>query len=143
MKQRNKTKLEKPAIKNFITETDLKREMENAIEQKDATIVTLSLELSELKEKYKKQSQRLGGYVQSNKNYKNIYNTLQFNYEGISMHNGTLQDRIVSLSKDIDRLKCDYALQAKEAKQNAHSANECSKLYKDVQSKWWFKLFNW
>lgn len=70
MKQKHRTKIEKPAVTGFITETDLKREMENAIEQKDATIVTLSLELSELKNKYNHQSKRLGGFVQSNENYK-------------------------------------------------------------------------
>jgi len=143
MKQRNKTKLEKPAIKKFITETDLKREMENAIEQKDATIVTLSLELSEIKEKYKKQSQRLGGYVQSNKNYKekNKLQVLEICDLGITINSllekskGQLID-INGLKNDLKNLEYSHISLVKDW----HTLKVELEI---IQSKWWFKLFNW
>lgn len=42
------------------------------------------------------------------------------------------------LKNDLKR-EMENAIEQKDA----HSANEWSKLYKDIQSKWWFKLFNW
>lgn len=143
MKQKHRTKIEKPAITGFITETDLKREMENAIEQKDATIVTLSLELSELKNKYNHQSKRLGGFVQSNKNYreKNKLQVLEICDLGITIN--SIKERCKSQQIDIKGLKVDVAAAETNYELEYRKAKELSSQLQSVRSKWWFWLFNW
>lgn len=131
-------------IKTITVSNDVKiTSLNNAIEQKDATIVTMSLEISELKGKHTKQSQRLGGYVQSNANYKekNKLQVLEICDLGITIN--SLKERCKCQQTDIAGLKVDVAAAETNYELQYRKNKHLTSHLKEIRSKWWFKLFNW
>lgn len=131
--------------------------LNNEIEQKDATIVTLSLELSELKNKYNHQSKRLGGFVQSNKNYKKSMlwssdNRARLNSQietlkgDLKIMSNRLDDKnivIEKLRKEAQGLKIDIAAAETNYELEYRKAKDLHSQLQVIRSKWWFWLFNW
>jgi len=114
-------------------------------------------ELNQLKEKYKKQSQRLGGFVQSNNNYHkqivNLKDSSKIKLDIIETINGDLKimsnrvdDKnfvIKNLVTQNDGLKVDVR-QAEDNYNTQYLLNiEYGKQLATIRSKWWFWLFNW
>ncbi len=110
-----------------------------------------------LKDKYTKQSKRLGGFVQSNANYRKMNNDLsdrnRLNLNVIDTLRGDLKimsnrvdDKnylITNLNEQVAGLRHDVKMAEENHDYQYNLSIEYGKQLAAIRSKWWFWLFNW